>query len=399
MMKTMKRILFVLFCSVAVSVQAQNVKKIFKDAEKQTKVLLSETEKIKPSSKDAFSPRTLDSAGTLKLVRSGDWTAGFPPGVLWFLYEYTNNPEWKKQAEIYTQQMEREQWNGSTHDMGFKIFCSVGAAYKMTKNDHYKDVIVQAAKTLATRFNQKNQILRSWNHSNTKWDFPVIIDNMMNLELLFEASKMSNDPSLYKVAVAHANTTMKNHFREDFSSFHVVDYDSINGGIRKKTTAQGYADASAWARGQAWGLYGYTMCYRYTKDPAYLKLAENIASFILNHPNLPKDMIPYWDFNAPNIPNEPKDASAGAIIASALYELSLYSSNGKKYRDIAEDMVESLTEHYRSKIGENRGFLLLHSTGNKPANSEVDVPLNYADYYYLEAVMRHKKLKEKKSLF
>jgi unsaturated chondroitin disaccharide hydrolase len=208
--------------------------------------------------------------------------------------------------------------------------------------------------------------------------------------LLFEATKLTGDSSFYRIAYTHAMTTMKNHFRSDFSSYHVLDYDTVTGKVTQKTTHQGYADASAWSRGQAWGLYGFTMAYRETKDKAFLEHAEHIAAYILHHPNLPKDLVPFWDFNAPDIPNEPRDASAAAVIASGLYELSAYSKNGKDYRKAADKIVESLTKYYRSPIGENKGFILLHSTGSKPSNSEVDVPLSYADYYYLEALMRRR---------
>jgi hypothetical protein len=152
----------------------------------------------------------------------------------------------------------------------------------------------------------------------------------------------------------------------------------------------------AWARGQAWALYGYTMCYRETKDRSFLRQAEQIEGFIFNHPNLPEDLIPYWDFNAPGIPNEPRDASAAAVMASALYELSGYSTNGKAYRAKADKIVENLAAHYTSPAGANKGFILLHSTGSKPANSEVDVPLSYADYYFLEALLRKQHLDENK---
>jgi hypothetical protein len=222
---------------------------------------------------------------------------------------------------------------------------------------------------------------------------------MMNLELLFEATKLTGHSSFYNIAVSHANTTMKNHFRPDYSSFHVVDYDTATGKVIKKTTHQGFSNESAWARGQAWGLYGYVMCYRETKNKAYLQQAEHIASFILNNPHMPDDLVPYWDFDAPNIPNEPRDASAAAITASALYELSTYEKSNKTYKLTADKIMRSLTNNYRSPIGDNKGFILLHSTGNKPSNSEVDVPISYADYYYLEALLRKKKLDQKKKLF
>jgi len=219
---------------------------------------------------------------------------------------------------------------------------------------------------------------------------------MMNLELLFVATKLSGDSTFHKVAVSHANTTMKNHFRTDYSSYHVIDYDPQTGAVLHKQTHQGFADSSAWARGQGWGLYGYTMCYRETKDPAYLKQAEAIAKFIFSHPNLPKDKVPYWDFDAPDRPNAPRDASAAALMASALYELSTYSKNEKQYKKTANQILHSLTKNYQAKPGESKGFLLLHSTGHKPANSEIDVPISYADYYYLEALTRQNRLADGK---
>ncbi|MFL5738791.1 MAG: alpha-L-fucosidase [Flavisolibacter sp.] len=370
---------------------------IISDAEQQTMLMLSEIPKAKvmnagassatPGSgnSELVSPRTLDS-GQLKLVSSRDWTSGFFPGELWFLYAATGKEQWKKEAGKFTANMEREKTNGGTHDMGFKIYCSFGTGYRLTHDPHYRDVIIQSARTLSTRFNPVTGVIKSWD--NRKWENPVIIDNMMNLELLFEATRLSGDSSFYKIAVSHAKTTMKNHYRSDYSSYHVVDYDSTTGRVIARVTHQGYSDESAWARGQAWGLYGFTMCYRETKDRAFLQQAEHIADFLLNHPNLPRDMVPYWDFNAPNIPNEPRDASAAAIMASALYELSNYSTKGKTYRQKADQILQNLTRYYRSPLGENKGFILLHSTGSKPSNSEVDVPIDYGDYYYLEAVLR-----------
>ena len=375
----------------------QNLAAIFTNAEAQSRLMIQEIAKANAGKPDLVSPRTLEH-GNLKLVASRDWTSGFFPGVLWFLDAYTGKREWLQAAKQFTANIEKEKTNGTTHDMGFKVYCSFGTGYRITKDAHYKEVIVQAARTLARRFNATTGTLRSWDHSRDKWGFPVIIDNMMNLELLFEGAKLSGDTSLYRIAVAHANTTMKNHFRPDYSSYHVVDYDTLTGKVVKKTTHQGYANESAWARGQAWGLYGYTMCYRETKNKAYLDHAEHIAAFILHHPNLPQDKVPYWDFNAPGIPNEPRDASAAAVIASALYELSAYTkTNAKIYRVTADQILESLAgSQYTSPANENQGFILLHSTGAKPANSEVDVPLNYADYYYLEALLRGKNLQEGK---
>jgi len=391
----------IVVCAWIFTGSAQNFKlaKVFADAEKQTELMLQEISKATTTGSDQFSPRTLHNGGQLRLVASRDWTSGFFPGVLWFLDEYTGKEQWKSQARAFTAKMEREKTNGGTHDMGFKIYCSYGTGYRLTNDPAYRDIIIQSAKTLITRFRPITGTIRSWDHSGDKWAYPVIIDNMMNLELLFAATQLTGDSSFYKIAVTHANTTMKNHFRPDYSSYHVVEYDTLTGKVVKRNTHQGFAHESAWSRGQAWGLYGYTMCYRFTKDIKYLEQAEKIATFMLNHPNMPKDLVPYWDYNAPDIPNEERDASAAAVLASGLYELSLYSKNSKYYKTTADKIVESLTNNYRSPVGENKGFILLHSTGSKPGKSEVDVPLSYADYYYLEALMRSKKLKEKKSLF
>lgn len=375
------------------------VKRVFKDAESQTSVMINEIKGRCPSNNDSLlSPRTLDKKGNLVLVKSKDWTSGFFPGVLWYLYEYSGENKWKTEAQAFTQPIEKEKYNGGTHDMGFKVYCSFGNGYRLTGDNKYRQVIIDAARTLSKRFNPVTGCIRSWDHSRDKWENPVIIDNMMNLELLFSAARLTGDSSFYKIAVSHANTTMKNHFRKDFSTYHVVDYDTLTGKVLKRTTHQGYKDESTWARGEAWALYGYTMCYRETHDTKYLSQAEHVASFILNHPRLPEDLIPYWDFDAPNIPNEPRDVSAATVMASALYELSTYSENGAWYISKADKMLESLARNYLAKKGEAHGFILLHSTGSKPSDSEVDVPLSYADYYYLEALLRAKKLKAGKSV-
>jgi uncharacterized protein YyaL (SSP411 family) len=236
--------------------------------------------------------------------------------------------------------------------------------------------------------------IKSWDSKNPS-DFLVIIDNMMNLELLFETTKATGDSSFYRIAVTHANTTMKNHFRPDYSSYHVLNYDVTTGAVKEKKTAQGYANESAWARGQAWGLYGYTVCYRETKDVRYLQQAQHIAEFILTNPNMPADKIPYWDFNAPDIPNALRDASAAAVMASAFIELSHYTDkkNARKYIQVAETMIRNLSApEYKAAPGANGGFILQHGVGHKPAGTEVDMPLTYGDYYFIEACKRYKEL-------
>jgi uncharacterized protein YyaL (SSP411 family) len=252
--------------------------------------------------------------------------------------------------------------------------------------------MLTGAASLASRFNPDYGVIKSWDGWK-EYDYPVIIDNMMNLEFLFWAAKASGNKKYYNLSVTHADNTIKNHFRKDFSSYHVVCYGKA-GKVLAQKTHQGAADSSAWARGQGWGLYGYTVMYRETKQKKYLEQAEHIANFILNHPNLPEDKIPYWDFNAPGIPNEERDVSAATVMSSALFELSQYSKkNTKKYFDAATAMLSSLTTaKYKADIGTNGNFILKHSVGSKPHHSEVDVPLVYADYYYLEALLRYKKI-------
>jgi unsaturated chondroitin disaccharide hydrolase len=378
--------------------------KVLRLAETQATVLLQRVpqviaqQAVAPGKAPLVAPRSLTPAGALAVVPASDWTSGFFPGYLWLLSEASGQAQWRTAAKSYTAKLVGQQYNTTTHDLGFMVYDSYGQGYRLIHDLAYREVILQAARTLAKRFNPKVGSLRSWDHGRDKWQFPVIIDNMMNLELLFNATRLSGDSSFYRLAVRHANTTLNNHFRSDYSSYHVVDYDTATGRVIQRMTAQGYANESAWARGQAWALYGFTMCYRETKNPAYLAQAEHVAAFILHHPNLPKDGIPYWDFNAPNLSQAPRDASAGAIISSALYELSTYSSSGPTYRRQADKMVQSLAHSYTAKPGSSEGFLLLHSTGHLPANSEIDVPLIYADYYFMEALLRRQCLAAGRSL-
>jgi len=371
--------------------------KEIKHAEAQTAILIKEISKADSKNGSLVSPRTLED-GRLKLVASKDWTSGFFAGELWFLYELTKKEKWKQEAIKFTALIEQEKLNATTHDMGFKIYSSFGNAYRLTRNQHDKEVIIDAAKTLATRFNPKVGAIRSWDHHADVWQFPVIIDNMLNLELLFEATKLTGDSTFYKIAVKHANTTLKNHIRPDFSTWHVVSYYPETGKVEKKNTHQGFSDASAWSRGQAWAVYGYTSCYRETKDKKYLLEAQNLANYFLRHKNLPVDLIPYYDFDAPNIPNEPRDVSAAAILASALLELSTYVVDNFNYLQKANQIIANLSTKYTAKSGTHKGFILTQSTGSKPANSEVNVPLSYADYYYLEALVRSNRLKNRQTI-
>ncbi len=341
-------------------------------------------------------PRSIDREGNLVLVGPKDWCSGFFAGTLWQMYRYSHQPFWRENAVSNTWLTESAKWHRGTHDLGFMIGDSFGQAYRLTGEQSYRDVVLQAARTLTTRFSSKVGCIRSWNHHADRWKFPVIIDNMMNLEMLFEATRLTGDSTFHKMAVRHADTTLKNHFRPDGSSFHVVDYDPETGAVRMRVTHQGYSDDSFWSRGQGWALYGYTMCYRYTRDPRYLDQARRVARFLFSLKNVPDDGIFYWDMKDPAIPDAPRDASAAALVASACYELEGYvdAESGRQYRAYADRIVDSLIDRYQAPLGTNQGFLLLHSTGNKPAGSEVDVPLCYADYYYLEALWRRMTLED-----
>lgn len=377
---------FTLLSVDAVS-QRVNVKKIFRDVETQTSVLIDNIGKTRKGNDELVMPRTVEN-GNLKLVKSTDWTSGFFPGILWYIFLYTGDNVWRERADSFTQILETEKYNSRTHDMGFKIFCSYGTGYLFTKDEYYKGVIIEAARTLVSRFNKNVGAIKSWDHSQDKWEFPVIIDNMMNLELLLAATRYSGDSSFYKIAIKHANTTLRDHYRPDKSSYHVVDYDSLTGEVRKKNTHQGYSNESSWVRGQAWGLYSFTMCYEETRMKHFLLQADAIANYLINHPKMTRDLIPYWDFDDPSIPNTFRDASAATVIAAGLLRLSKFSKNSRLYRKVARRILYNLTKNYRSPIGENKGFILLHSTGHAPANSEIDVPIIYTDYYYLEGLLR-----------
>lgn len=336
-------------------------------------------------------PRTYEN-GELVTEDYNWWVAGFFPGVLWQLYADSPDEQLLTWARMMTDRVEPVKWKTSTHDLGFMLHCSFGQGYKLTADPHYLEVLQTGIQSLLTRWSPELGVMKSWNSSD-RWKYPVIIDNMMNLEYLCFMARQSGDAALMDIARRHADTTLKNHYREDYSCYHVVSYDPETGAPHAKNTAQGYSDDSAWARGQAWGLYGYTMMYRETAEPRYLDQARHIARFLVKHPRLPEDKIPYWDFDAPDIPDAPRDASAGAIMASALLELSTLdpTDEASLWLETAQQQLRSLSSpEYLAEPGTNGGFILLHSTGHYPAGSEVDVPLTYADYYYVEALLRLK---------
>jgi hypothetical protein len=338
-------------------------------------------------------PRTFDH-GKHTMVLERDWTAGFFPGSLWYLFENTGQPKWRAAADRYTRLLEPQQLNTRTHDVGFVLNCSYGNGLRLTGDASYRPVLLKGAESLSTRFSPTVGSIKSWDRPPTEFSYAVIIDNLMNLELLLWAARSGGEARFRTIAIAHAETTLANHFRPDGSTFHVVDYDPATGRVLRRITHQGLADGSAWARGQAWSLYGYTMLFRETRDARYLATAEKVAKFIMSHPRMPADKVPYWDFDAPEKPDTPRDSSAAAIMSSALFELSGLTASPEAaatYRAFAEAQLRSLASPaYLAEPGTNGGFLLKHATGNYPQHGEIDVPINYADYYFLEALTRAK---------
>lgn len=381
--------------------QHQQVDKLANDlafAEQQATVMLDSLTNKNPYK---TMPASLDQEGNLKLTTIYGWSSGFFSGSLWYLYEHSADEFWKEKAKEYTGLLDSVQYFSGHHDVGFIMQCSYGNGYRLTQDSTYKPVLIQAARSLAKRYNPQVGAILSWNVNNNSWQskrgwkFPVIADNMMNLELLFNATKLSGDSTFFKIAVSHADKTLDNHFRPDYSAYHVIDYDPETGEVLHRHNAQGHSDESTWSRGLSWLLYGYTMCYRHTGYKRYLQQAEQIARFMMKHPRLPKNHIPYWDYDSPEIPNTYQDVSAGTIAASGLLELSSVTTKERKsaYLGFADTMLNALrTSSYRYNLGEGKGFLLKHSVGSVPHNSGIDVPLIYADYYYLEALLRRKNL-------
>lgn len=348
-------------------------------------------------------PRNImDSLNTwhCRKATKDEWCSGFWPGILWYDYEYTGDEKIKEEAEKFTASLKfLSESPAFDHDLGFLVFCSYGNGYRLTHNPEYKQVILDTADSLATLFNPRVGTILSWPRNVEMFGgHNTIMDNLINLEMLFWAAKNGGNPYLADIAISHADKTMKHQFRPDYTSYHVAVYDTLTGDFIRGCTHQGYADNSMWARGQAWGIYGYTTIYRETKDPRYLEFVQKVADVYLR--NLPEDYVPYWDFNDPAIPDAPRDASAAAVVASALLELSTYLPMEKQmaYKDAALKMLSSLSsDKYRS--GKSKPSFLLHSTGHWPAKSEIDASIIYADYYYMEALLRLKKLEENKNAF
>lgn len=389
----MKNLYLIICCLLAIGCNNKSdleviIDDAFLTAEKQSLLMAQ-----KYADQEERLPRTYDHGEDVS-SSSRWWCSGFFPGTLWYVYENTKSPEVLKYAELYTDRVEREKYTTDNHDVGFMLYCSFGNGLRLTGNERYNEVLLTGAHSLATRYKPNVGLIRSWDHNTDIWQYPVIIDNMMNLELLIWAANYSKDANLLDIATSHADKSMKYHFRPDYSSYHVVSYNTITGQPHLRQTHQGYSDESAWSRGQSWGLYGYTYLYRELREERYLEQARHIANFLINHPNMPADYIPYWDYDTPDIPNAPRDASAACIMASALIELSDFVEPelSKKYLKVAEKQIRTLASpEYTAALGENGCFILKHSVGAYPFNSEVDTPQTYADYYYLEALTRMKK--------
>jgi rhamnogalacturonyl hydrolase YesR len=356
------------------------VKKVIELAEKQYQ---SYIDQYPDSTQHLYSIRPNSN---IQAVTYKDWTSGFFPGCLWYLYDFTNDKKWEADAKKWTATLEPAKLVTTMHDLGFILFCSFGNGYLITKNDSYKNILLQGAKSLSTRFNPTVGSIKSWD--NGPWHYPVIVDNLMNLELLFWAAQTFHDTSFLHISVSHLNNDIKYRFREDGSTFHVLDFDPSSGKLLAKKTWQGYSDSSCWARGQAWAIYGFTMAYRYTNNKEYLQYAKKAANYFIEQINKIDDHVPYWDFNDPAIPNTDRDVSAAAIAASAFLELSNYSGIQKSsYYAAAMEILKSLCgDKYLAEAGTNHDFLLKHGVVNKPDGKGIDVPLIYADYYFLQAL-------------
>ena len=418
-----KLIIAIFIMSATSNIVAQNdehsfIKENMEFAAKQCKLMMKTPAQGKEGK--SVMPHSMRNDGTPSKGSIYLWTAGFFPGTLWYLSDYTNDKSLQDSALVYTQKMEPVKTFTGNHDIGFMMYCSYGNANTFAPKADYKDILIKSAHSLCTRYSPVTGTIKSWNswrswNDGTVFKYPVIIDNMMNLELLFFASRVSGDDSFKKVAVSHAEKTMKNQMRKDGSFYHITMYDPDTGKFIKGETSQGYSDNSAWSRGQGWAIYGFTVSYRDTKDPLFLATAQKAADYYINHPNLPSDKIAWWDFNAfedgftpgqrsnaGKITTNYRDASAAALVASALFELSQYTKGqkGQIYFEPAKQIVHELGgPNYRAKEGENANYVLMHSTGAIPQNSEIDVPLVYADYYFVEALHRYNKLLNNQPLF
>ena len=348
---------------------------------------------IDSHSDSSLFPRSFEN-DQLHMVTSEDWTSGFFPGILWYLYEYSGDIDFLHAAQSWTYALKDQSHNTSTHDVGFIINSSFGQGYRITRDESYKEVLNKAAESLASRYVDEIGCIKSLDEIDN-FNYPVLIDNMVNLEILYKAWKLNNNEKYFHIANKHAINTMEKQFRNDFSAFQVIDYDQRTFLPKYRGSFQGYSDSTAWARGQSWGLYGFVVAFRETRDRVYLDQSIRIASYILGHENFPEDCIPYWDFLSPDIPDTYRDATAAAILASALIELSSFSEvkQPEQYVNVAKNIIHTMvTQGYITNQNEYENFVLNQGIGSIPADSEVGVPIIYGDYYLLEALLKYKNL-------
>lgn len=345
---------------------------------------------------DTLYPRYIDhNEKNWELVGVRDWTSGFWGGVLWYAYELSNNEELKAAAHRFSMSLEEIAYTPATdHDIGFQLYCSLGNGYRLTGNEEYKRILLAAADTLATLYDPVVGSIHSW-PKKPQYPHNTIIDNMMNLELLFWASRHGGGIHLASIAESHAEVTMKNIVRPDYSAYHLGSFDDVTGEFIRGVAHQGYADNSMWARGQSWGIYGFAIAHRETGRPEFLMTAIKMADKFLER--LPEDGIPFWDFDDPKIPNTPKDASAAAVAACGMLEIAKLTreeSLKEKYTAEARQLIDILsTKKYLSR--DKNLAILMHSVGHMPKGWEIDVPIIYGDYYFLEALSKLKKLDHK----
>ncbi len=342
-------------------------------------------------------PHSLHANGKLHKTSLQGWTSGFFPGTLWYCYECTGDEDIKKWARQFTNRMYPIRHFTGHHDIGFMMGSSYGQAMRLAPEAQDEEILLTAARSAMKRYAPRVGLIKSWDNTNSgKWKYPVIIDNMMNLELLLWAAQLSDDESMRQAAISHADKTLEHHYRPDGSCYHVVSYDPETQLPHHKQNWQGAGDESVWSRGQTWGLYGFTVMYRFTKESKYLVQAQKIANFLIHHPNMPADGIPLWDLKADGKHPELRDASSAAIMASALLELSLYTTDktlAKSYVDMAEKQIRRLcSPEYLADVNTNGNYILKHSVGSIPHNAEIDAPISYADYYFMEALSRYKLL-------
>jgi unsaturated chondroitin disaccharide hydrolase len=345
--------------------------------------------------KDGY-PKFTNPDGTWSQKSATTWTSGFFPGALWYMYEHTRDPFWRGQAARWTAGLEEMADVTRTHDLGFVLFTSFGNGYRLTGDAHDSAVVIHGSRTLMKRYSPVVGSIKSWDLEQATdrrktWEFPVIVDNLMNLEMLFWAADHGGDPAWKANAERHALTSLRELQRPDGSMFHVVSFDPRTGAAKIKDTWQGYADSSAWARGQAWAIYGFGMAYDRTRNRTLLDGAVRAADYFIA--NLPPDKVPYWDFRLPDTTGAKRDASAGAVAASGLFELSRLTSGeqSRRYREAAESMLAALCSSYLT-AGTSNAAILAHSVGQLPQGVEIDVGIAYADYYFLEALLRYARL-------